>query len=264
MRCRSRYSLVLFGILAASTIVTSQPAAASELAYDGFSPSFPVVGNGGTGFSAAWAGSSGYFTPLASSLCYARLPVSPGSISASSASPVTGTFASRNLSQPLGTDNSTVYLSFLVQPRGPLSTGVYEFFGLSLSGSLNTLFIGKPGMDATEQYVLETYGGAGQVPSGSPVVAEHTALLVVKAQFLPGNDVFTLYINPTPGRPEPSSGVVKSDLDLGLVSSLSVGGVVATSQFTIDEIRIGTTYADVVPAAANPFSNPADCAGEGF
>jgi hypothetical protein len=75
-------------------------------------------------------------------------------------------------------------------------------------------------------------------------VVGHTALLVLKAQFLTGNDVFTLYTNPKPGGAEPSSGAVKSDVDLGSVSKI---GIYSSGAFSVDEIRIGTTYEDVVP-----------------
>jgi len=93
--------------------------------------------------------------------------------------------------------------------------------------------------------VLETRGGFGQVPSGTSTDVGHTALLVVKAQFLPGNDIFTLYTNPKPsGGSEPSGGAVKSDLDLGVVSKV---GIYSSGAFTVDEIRIGTSYDDVVP-----------------
>jgi hypothetical protein len=61
---------------------------------------------------------------------------------------------------------------------------------------------------------------------------------------MPGVDVFTLYTNPRLHRPEPSQGIVKTDLDLGTVSAI---GIYSTGAFTIDEIRIGTTYADVLP-----------------
>jgi hypothetical protein len=70
----------------------------------------------------------------------------------------------------------------------------------------------------------------------------------VKAQFLNGHDIFTLYVNPVPGDSEPTSGAVKSDLDLGVVSAV---GIYSTGGFAVDEIRIGTTFADVTPAA-NP------------
>lgn len=132
----------------------------------------------------------------------------------------------------LGADNTTVYLSFLIQPQGSLNDGVFNgFFGLTLNGSLgNDLFIGKPGAGVLEQYVIENRGGAGQIASGTPTITGRTTLLVLKAQFLPGNDVFTLYTNPTPGRPEPASNVVKTDLNLGAVSRI---GIYSTGAFTV-------------------------------
>jgi hypothetical protein len=131
---------------------------------------------------------------------------------------------------------------------------------MTLNGSLgNDLFIGKPGGGSSNQYVLETRGGTGQVPSGAAVEVGHTAFLVVKAEFVNGNDTFTLYANPKPGEPQPSSGdAVKSDLDLGTVSRI---GIYSTGAFTVDEIRIGTTYADVTPKTAG-CAQPERCQDE--
>jgi hypothetical protein len=130
----------------------------------------------------------------------------------------------RNLAQPLGADNTTVYLSFLIRPQGTLNGGVFNgFFGVTLNGSFGQeLFTGKPGVGAVEKYVIENRGGAGQVASGTPTVVGQTALLVVRADFLPGNDSFTLYTNPTPGGVEPTGGIVKTDLNLGVVSRLGI------------------------------------------
>ncbi len=154
--------------------------------------------------------------------------------------------AIRSLAGPLGQDNTTVYLSFLLQPQGTLNNGLFGgFFGLTLNGQGNDLFIGKPGGGpGAEEYVLETRGGSGQVSSGTPAVVGRTAFLVVKAEFLPGNDVFTLYTNPDPRDPEPADGVTKTDLNLGVVSRV---GIYTTGALAVDEIRIGTTYEDVVP-----------------
>ena len=71
---------------------------------------------------------------------------------------------------------------------------------------------------------------------------------------MPGNFLFTLYVSPTPGQPGPATGVTKSDLDVLNVTSLSIYGVTCTSGVAIDEIRIGTSYADVVPVATAPLS----------
>ena len=241
--CRSLLALV------GALLVMSQSARASEVAYEGFSQSFPIYANDGVGFSGPWAPggfnafASGY-TSNVGSLFYPSLEASTGgSVSGGAFSAING--AIRNLEQPLGTDNTTVYLSLLLRPDGILSNGIFNgFFGVTLNGVSRDLFIGKPGGGALEQYVIETRGGSGQVPSGTSSDVRHTALLVLKAQFLSGNDTFTLYANPAPWGSEPGSGAVKSDLDLGAVSKI---GIYSSGAFTVDEIRIGTTYEDVVP-----------------
>jgi len=106
------------------------------------------------------------------------------------------------------------------------------------------LFIGKPGGGALTQYVLENRGGSGQVPSGASARTGRTTLLVLKAQFMAGNDLFTLYVDPAVGKMEPANGAMKSDLDLGTVPRI---GIYSTGAFTVDEIRIATTYAEVLP-----------------
>ena len=247
---RLRSACVSLLALAVALLVMSQPARASQVAYEGFGQSFPIYANGGFGFSGPWA--QGGFNAFASgytvnedSLSYPSLQAGDaGSVSGGAFSAING--AIRNLAQPLGADNTTVYLSFLLRPDGTLDNGAFNgFFGVTLNGSLsNDLFIGKPGGGAVDQYVIETRGGIGQVPSGTSADVGHTALVVLKAQFLSGNDIFTLYTNPKPGGSEPSSGAVKSDLDLGTVSKV---GIYSSGAFTVDEIRIGTSYDDVVP-----------------
>jgi hypothetical protein len=262
MRLRCVYLSVL--TIAIALVVMSQPARASQIAYEGFSLTFPAY-NSGTGFSGAWAQggfnafASGY-TASESSLSYATLQTSGGSVSGGAFPAING--AIRHLALSLGADNTTVYLSFLIRPQGTLNDGIFNgFFGLTLNGSLgNDLFIGKPGGGAETQYVLETRGGSGQIPSGTSAVVGQTALLVVKAQFLSGNDIFTLYVNPAPGGSEPASATVKTDLDLGIVSVL---GIYSTGAFAVDEIRVGTTYADVTPQS--PFAGTpgaANCHGK--
>lgn len=236
-------------VAAVVTILLSQPAVAAQLAEEDFTPSFPIYANGGFGFAGPWVqggfnvAASGY-TARARSLCYPRLEVSGGSVSGQAFSAING--AVRDLAQPFGANDTTAYVSFLVQPRGTLNDGVLNgFFGLTLNGSLGRdLFIGKPGGGMLEQYVLENRGGSGQVPSGVKVKIGRTTLLVLKAQFMAGNDVFTLYVNPKAGRPEPAGHIVKTDADLGTVPRI---GIYSTGAFTVDEIRIGTTFADVVP-----------------
>jgi hypothetical protein len=244
MQLRFGYLLVLF--TAATLSVLSKPSAASLTAYDDFGPSFPIYANSGTGFSDPWT--KGGFNTLGSGFVLSNTSLqktSGGSVCGVASPEING--AVRDLQQSMGAPGTTVYLSFLMQPQGTLNEGLFGgFFGVTLNGSLgNNLFIGKSGGGAADQYVLETQGGGGQAPSGSPVSVGHTSLLVLKAEFVSGDDVFTLYVNPKKGQPEPSAGAVKTGLDLGDVSTI---GIYASGAFCVDEIRIGTTYGDVVPA----------------
>lgn len=247
----ARHPRVLFVTTALLTALAGWPAQATPLAYDGVGLSFPLYANSGVGFTAPW--SQGGFNVGASeyslrprSLCYAKLDASRGGSIAAEAGTAFINGALRTLRQPLGANGTTVYVSFLLQPQ---PNDGFSFFGLTLNGSLgNDLFIGKPGGGAIDEYVIEHRGGFGQLTSGVPAIAGRTALLVVKAQFMAGNDVFTLYVNPTPGRDEPSSTVVKTDLDLGTVSRI---GIYSVGAFLVDEIRVGTTFADAVPSGDN-------------
>jgi len=246
---RPRRGLVATRFLLAlsASLVLVSPAHADPIAHDSFVASFPIYANGGSGFAGAWEQggfnvfASGY-VPLDRSLCKARLRSDGGSVSAAAFQQING--AVRDLALPIST--GTVYMSFLIQPQGTLHDGIFNgFFGVTLNGSLgNDLFIGKPGGGALAQYVLENRGGSGQVPSGASAKVGRTTLLVLKAQFMPGNDVFTLYVDPAAGKMEPTQGTVKSDVDLGTVSRI---GIYSTGAFTVDEIRIATTYAEVLP-----------------
>src|SRR5262249_29462875 len=153
-------------------------------------------------------------------LAFNGLLTPPGRVSARAFTAINVTI--RTLSAPLGPPGTTAYVSVLLRPQGTLNDGIFDgFFGLTLIGSLGSeLFFGKRGGGGEEEWVIENRGGAGQLSSGVPVVVGQTALLVVKAQFLAGNDTFTLYTNPMPGEPEPVSTVVKTDLDLGTVAPL--------------------------------------------
>jgi len=69
-----------------------------------------------------------------------------------------------------------------------------------------------------------------------------TALVVVRIDF--GPDTVTVYVNPEPGAPEPATGAVKSDVDLGTFWALEI---YSSGAFSIDELRVGETFEDVTP-----------------
>jgi hypothetical protein len=142
-------------------------------------------------------------------------------------------------------DGEIRYLSFLVRPEGVLGEGALAgYFTVGLLGTRSAVFAGRPGGDRMDRYVIETQGGGGQVASDVKPTLGKTALLVIKIEFKPGNDVFTLYVDPPLGAGEPAVGARKMDEDIG-----APGEVVlySTGAHSLDEIRFGRTYAEVVP-----------------
>ena len=242
-----RRRLFYVSLVTAAAVIIGN-AAGLRAAYDGFLLTFPIF-NTGNGFSNAWtiggvsAFSAGYTTTEAS-LAFAGVQTSGGAVVGKPFGAING--AVRTLDQALGADNTTAYVSVLVQPRGTLNAGAFNgFFGLTLSSNLGReIFIGKPGGGATTQYVIEERGGVNQVPSGTPTVVGKTQLLVLKAEFFAGSDVFTLYTDAVPGQPEPTGGAMQTGVDLGTLTKL---GIYSTGAFVIDEIRTGPTFESVTP-----------------
>jgi hypothetical protein len=233
--------------------------AGADLSGQGGAPSF--------GFSSPWA-PGGFNASISNNYDLATPSLSFGSLLTNggrTASLPTTAIAglTRNLSSPLGTPGTIQYLSFLLRPEGTLNAGAFNgFFGLNLESPTEPeLFIGKPGDGAIGNYVIEDRGGAGQSVSNFLAAPGQTVLLVLKAEFNPGgaaNDRFSLYVNPTPGGPEPgSASAFKNDSNLGTVSGLTL---YSTGAFSIDELRVGDTFADVTPVVPEPGALLGGCA----
>lgn len=210
--------------------------------------------NGGTGFSTPWAlagfnaQTAANFDVIAGSLPSPQpgLPTAGNHVASPAQQAITG--IGRLLSNPLTT--GTYYISMLIGPDGPVGEGAFGgFFGMyldSAAGDANDLFFGKPGNRS--QWSVETRGGDGQSASNYTAVSGRTDLLVLKADLRPGADQFTLWVNRPLGGGDPSSfDAFKGDLDVGTVSGLVLYG---TGSFAVDEIRVGTTYADVTVSPA--------------
>lgn len=209
--------------------------------------------NGGQGWSGPWAAGgfnasiSNNFDLAAGSLAKDRLLTAGNRTTTLAQNAISGLV--RSFDQPIGAgDTLTRYLSVLLRPEGTLHVGQFNgFFGLYLDGigpNGDDVFIGKGGGGQLDRWVVETRGGSGQFASSVAPVINETTLLVLKSQFTAGLELFTLYVNPTPGEPEPTSGVLKNDLDLGGVSGIAL---YSTGAFSVDEIRWGQTFADVTP-----------------
>ena len=146
----------------------------------------------------------------------------------------------RLLSTNLAVPGATFYLSFLHRPDGEA-----EYSSVVLgTGDSGELSIGKSG--SVKRYHISERGGVGRVLSNVEPVVGKTVFRVVKLEFKDGPDRFTLYMNPTPGKPEPPTGAVKDDLDLEFAEGFTL---YSRGAWSVDELRLGHTWEDVTPAA---------------
>jgi hypothetical protein len=241
----------LFGI-AAIVLGTFTPCRGALIVYDGFNYSpvgAPISGqSGGAGWSGPWGGSlaAGYF--IGSGSLASPFPGEGTSGNMLSTGVSTGNKGTlRNLASSLGTPGTTDYFSFLIQPTGTVGNGFDDgHMGLSILGTLNSLFCGKPGVGAVNPnlYDIETGGGITRAPTTVAAVSGQTVLMVVRADFTAVNDTFTLYINPLSTTEPATPSAVLGGFSVGTVTGLQVSGPGA---FNFDELRVGTTFASVVP-----------------
>ncbi len=243
----------LFAV-AAVVLATVAPCHAGLIVYDGFNytpvgdPISGKSGGGDFGWSGAWMGSqaAGYFVGAGSLKSPSVDEPTPGNMLSTGVSNSNkGTL--RNLATPLGAPGTTDYFSFLMQPTGVVGNGFDDgHMGFSILGTLNQLYAGKPGVGAVNPnlYDIETQGGITRSPTTVDAVSGQTVLMVVRADFTAVNDTFTLYINP-PSTAEPAvPNAVLGGYSVGTVTALQVSGPGA---FNFDELRVGTTFASVVP-----------------
>jgi hypothetical protein len=229
-------------------LVTVVAQADALFAYEGFqyAPGQTIAGlNGGSGWAGPWFTPGGLdATITAQTLSFGKLVVSGGAVTTPGFQPPNQgssvAFWLRSLASPLGASGTTAYLSFLLQPDA----------GFGFYGGINfgNVFIGRSGNQAD-------YGLEGPVNdlslSNVPVVQGQTVFLVLEAQFQPGDDRLSLFVNPTPGQPQPvTPSALKTDLDVGTVSSVVINNY---GGYTTDEIRIGPTFASVTPVPEPAF-----------
>jgi hypothetical protein len=155
------------------------------------------------------------------------------------------------------TNANPTYYSILIRPDNlGLSNGTafFDILGEGHSGILE-------GSSSNDLFAGYLFGGgywglqhgSTQVLSSVSVVSNQTVLLVVRGDYAPAgsNSTFLLYINPTPGAPEPATpnatySFTQTNQQNGVALSVQNGAAA-----TFDEIRVGTNYADVTPAVPN-------------
>lgn len=151
---------------------------------------------------------------------------------------------SRDMDAVLGAEGTTAWVSFL------LKADVTGVGGISLElgdSADDTVTIGI----SNDDFLLtrnRSMVGASYI---TDVVSDgQTYLLVAKLEFAAGDDTVTLYVDPTAGLSGPDSAQTAqlSSADLGTFTEVGMVGGFTGNTTTVDEIRIGDSFADVAPA----------------
>ncbi len=236
----------------AAVALTGQHAHAALLAYEPFNY---VVGSSlanqtvtGTGFTGTWSPwSSGNGDKVsANSLSEGGLATSAHSLAVTGYPPVVGTLAT---AISAATATAPVWASFLYNP------GASTYFGgftLNLNDTNNQglAFGVNDSASHLQQFTVLT-GSVSAVAAAAPA-ANNTYLLVMEDVATASGGTLNLYVNPTVGAlsaPATPDATVNYTKAIGNIGSLTLYGL-SSSPVTVDEIRIGNTYADVTPAAA--------------
>ena len=240
----------------ASLAALAGSAHAQLIAYDGFNypaaSALNVAGNGGLGWAFPWSPSSGvsWITDsVGSSYINAGLSLQKagrritGSNSASQRSISLGT--------PLGNSPGTVWVSFIAQQTSGATSS--NWLGVKLpctpgAGVDQFIYIGKPytrtawGLDP---------GGFSRHRTGSASVYAKS-FVVAKIDLRAGLDDVRVWVNPplfgTPANATASVTALNVGNFQGITKAIAeVGSTAGVPTGTIDEIRIGSSYADVAP-----------------
>jgi hypothetical protein len=255
-----RVPLLLMAGLA--LLVMAGVADAAVSSYEPFDYAAGSLANGtaatGAGFTGNWTcGAAG---TVVTGLPHAGLPVDNNALSSG------GGRQSVSLSSPLST--GTKWISFLFKSSAgdpgankngvffPNSNATCLWIGFGLApysatqgqlglGSMTTAGTGSASATSLQQLGLGTYG--------------NTYLVVLQVQFNTAgdNDTVTVYLNPAASQATPgvAAAGTNSAFDVGAISGVGLN-VQGAGTITVDEIRVGDSYGDVVGYVGIPPDAP--------
>ncbi|WP_192820129.1 T9SS type A sorting domain-containing protein [Rufibacter sp. LB8] len=162
---------------------------------------------------------------------------------------------------PAGT--TTAYYSAIIKVLDDTQLGdtpdYFMHFGND-AGAANTNLFGRlHAKKSGTGYRLAIQNISGGTPTQTDFPLDLTfgtsVLVVVKFEIKDGNDMATLWVNPTLGATEPTNGVSNSSgtnsatrfQSIGLRNGFMSASSSGTPKVEIDEIRVGTTFASVTP-----------------
>lgn len=233
--------------------VTNATAATFSGAYEPFN--YTSISSGvpttGTGFTGTW--SCGAEGTVVSGLTYPGLATTGSALQSSS-------FYQLESLANVPSGLSTIWVSFIFKQSGD-NGGNRDGLVLEDSTGKGVMFayhqyqaaIGLPSLAAVNSY---TAVGASLTPYSSTTQTYNANnFYVLKLSYNGGSlSSVAVYTNPTAGQgntPTPDFTVTSGISGIGVLTTL---GIVhqAVAQITVDEIRVGTTFADVVGANLNP------------
>ncbi|GCE12262.1 hypothetical protein [Tengunoibacter tsumagoiensis] len=245
----------------------------SLLASDPFSGSTGALHgqNTGTGWSGAWAEQNGkttvpgYNVSSGSALSFSTLQTSgnyaTGGLSYESAGrslnvSATGPFSSYLTNGQIGQLGSTLWVSTLLRKDAnddqenslTFHNSSTNWCSGCASSSISVGYFGSASNSGGLRYWGVKLGGT-VFKSNVQVQVGQTALLVMRIDFSP-NTSASLYVNPSSlGNSAPSSANAQATSNLAVTfQSLAYYGGDGSNQSSLDEIRIGTSYAAVTPS----------------
>jgi hypothetical protein len=243
-----RHSLALLGALVCAAFLTPSASFGQAPVSDSFTGAAGPINNtgGGTGFSDNYSGSGNVATP---GLTY------PGLLTAGNRFATTGNNngAFRTLASPINTDGGTVWVGFLAAATGATAPDYAGVSFFSSGQSVEELFMGKPFQAANYGFDVSGVAG-GALNSPTAPVSTTPSLLVYRLTFTPAGETIDFFANPTPGPAAPATPTLTFAIPEGALADTlttirlqSGEGAGGASPFSFDEIRGGTSFAQVAP-----------------
>lgn len=267
------FRIVAIGVAIGILLLTAGTARAALLAYEGFGyqPGAALTGQGNSsdpGWAGSWNKTSGDADVLAGSLVYSDLEYSGNSATLGADQycranrfPDTsagGPFGLAGLVDggKIGADGTTLYLSFL-QRIATVPSGSLPYYAIELSdgnGNADRVLLVGHDDKATPYYVARTYSNESGSEISTSLGTENADVnfYVLKFSFGAGDDdLVEIYRNPSlggePAAPTATLGGLSLGYDFSFDRIALARFVGNTPIVDFDEIRFGTTFADVAP-----------------
>ncbi|OFX52636.1 MAG: hypothetical protein A2046_02080 [Bacteroidetes bacterium GWA2_30_7] len=167
--------------------------------------------------------------------------------------------------------SGTVYYSFLlnVSAIGTLNTtgGYFTGFTEGAAATFGSTVWTRSDGAGYDIGINPRTTAANTVWSSGTTAINTTLFIVISYQIVASttNDIVKLWINPTPGGAEPAATLSATNglTDLANVNRIFIrqDGTSATPFIEMDELRVGTTWADVTPSSATNDANSQVSAG---